>query len=124
MSRSRPLTGLARRVRVALMMLMAAFMLAAAPALAAGSQAIAPGAVATMQPMQGNTNGCAEAGSHHKAMPAHCLASCLAAMGVTSPAVPFTTAPPPPVRSAPEPVTAGALVPHGLPVDPPPPRIS
>jgi len=126
--RSRSSLGLGRRLHAALMMVLAAFMLAAAPALASGPESHGPSMAAGVGEMHDGSGSCIEAGTGGKAMPdqrtARCLASCLAGMAVTSPAVPAAFAPLPFLRSNPECVDTGALVPHPLPVEPPPPRMS
>jgi hypothetical protein len=121
----------ARHFRAVLMALLAALMLAAAPAIASGSGFTAAGATmsgmdmtSASGAMNGEIDGCEEGRVHHPVLPAHCLASCLAGMAATPPAVPFTDLSRQTVRAAPEPIEAGILVPRALPVDPPPPRQS
>lgn len=109
-------------------MLMAAFMLAAAPALASGPGSCDPGVTAGAHQMHDDSASRLGTGAHRKAMPehrpVHCLASCLAAMAATNPVVPVADAPLPLLNSNPERADLDALVPHPLPVDPPPPRLS
>ncbi|WP_338467798.1 hypothetical protein RXV95_04385 [Novosphingobium sp. ZN18A2] len=129
MIRLRFLQRAVRRACSALAMLVAALMLAAAPALAAMPAAGVPAPVHPFHAGHADGDACAEAGQHHApshdgAMPAHCLASCLAAMAVTSPVVPFANLPRPVLQGLPEARGIDALVPHSLPVDPPPPRLS
>lgn len=120
----RPWKGVLRRLNAGFAMLVAAIMLAAAPPMASAAEPGSPAPSTIAQAMHDMAGSGTASHPLRHAMPAHCLASCLAATAVTNPAAPSALMPPTALHAAPAPVETGALVPHPLPVDPPPPRLS